>query len=95
MVSDSCDAIFSNEHLDGWEDDKILTEYLQKINVSKELYMQFVLKQKDYDKWTDDYFAKYLYIFVNSTDVINKKKQKNIFKNIRRRTKKVVQLCIL
>lgn len=60
MVSDSCDAIFSNEHLDGWEDDKILTEYLQKINVSKELYMQFVLKQKDYDKWTDDYFAKYL-----------------------------------
>ncbi len=80
MVSDSCDAIFSNEHLDGWEDDKILTEYLQKINVSKELYMQFVLKQKDYDKWTDDYFAKYLYIFVNSTDVINKKKQKTFLK---------------
>ena len=80
MVSDSCDAIFSNEHLDGWEDDEILTEYLQKINVSKELYMQFVLKQKDYDKWADDYFAKYLYIFVNSAEVINKKKQKTFLK---------------
>lgn len=81
MVIDSVEAILSKADIEGWEDEMILRSYLKKIGVKKEVYNEFLSKNKDYDYWEDDnYFSQHYNDFINSPDYVKKCKQKSFQK---------------
>lgn len=77
LVVDSIDAIFQSQDLSDWEDNKILFEYLEKIEVTFEVYSNFVEMKLDIDEWRDDmYFSHYYDSYITSQEYTKKIGQK-------------------
>ncbi len=81
LITDSVTAIFRAEKLEDWEDNEILREYLDKIDVTENDYIDFISRCKDISEWeTHDYFSMYANAFLISTEYANKIKQKTFSK---------------
>ena len=80
-VADSVDAIMERRDLAGFEDAAIYCAYLAKIRTEAVDYRSFLAEEKSYDEWAEHpYFALYLKDFLDSTEVREKRKQKNFAK---------------
>lgn len=81
LVSDSVAAIWKNEDLSGWEDNEILSSYLEKIGVTYDDYSNMVSGLLDYIEWEKhSYFKQYYDAFVSSTEYAKKTAQKTFKK---------------
>lgn len=81
MVIDSVEAILSKADIYGWEDESILRGYLKKIGVTKDTYNEFLSKKEDYTFWkNNNYFNQHYKNYVNSKEIVKKKKQKTFLK---------------
>lgn len=77
MVEDNVQAVFSNEKVDDWKDNEVLDEYLNHIDIDKDVYVDFITEKSNYDDFeADEYFKMYVDTFRQSTE----------FKNILSRT---------
>lgn len=69
LLSDSITAVFSQEDLDDWEDKVIFTSYLNTIEASKEDFIDFIKRTKDYTYWEGKpYFNEYYQFFKKEVD---------------------------
>lgn len=81
LVIDSIQAIFENRDLSNWEDQDVITSYLDKINVELDAYKEFITSTKNYEEWEEsNYFSQYVLAFKTSTEYKNKIKQKTFQK---------------
>lgn len=72
MVEDNVQAVFNNEKVDDWKDNEILNEYLDHIDVDKDMYIDFIAEKSNYDYFEDDeYFKMYVDTFRKSTEFKN------------------------
>lgn len=72
MMMDSVNAIFNNQSSSDWIDNEILSDYIEHINVEKEIYADFINEKKEYEEYSiDDYFKVYSDSFVSSADYRN------------------------
>lgn len=81
MIMDSVLAIFNNQVSNDWEDNEILTDYLEHIGVDKDNYIAFINENADIDDYqSDDYFKAYYEDFSKSKKVINTTNSKSFSK---------------
>lgn len=81
MMMDSVLAIFNNQVSNDWEDNEILTDYLEHIGVDKDYYIAFINEATDIDDYqSDDYFKAYYEDFSKSKKVINTTNSKSFSK---------------
>lgn len=81
MMMDSVLAIFNNQVSNDWEDNEILTDYLEHIGVDKDDYIAFINETVDRDDYqSDDYFKAYYEDFSISKKVINTTNSKSFSK---------------
>lgn len=81
MMMDSVLAIFNNQVSNDWEDNEILTDYLEHIGVDKDYYIDFINEATDIDDYqSDDYFKAYYEDFSKSKKVINTTNSKSFSK---------------
>lgn len=81
MMMDSVLAIFNNQVSNEWEDNEILTDYLEHIGVDKDYYIAFINEATDIDDYqSDDYFKAYYEDFSKSKKVINTTNSKSFSK---------------
>lgn len=81
MMMDSVLAIFNNQVSNDWEDNEILTDYLEHIDVDKDNYIAFINENADIDDYqSDDYFKAYYEDFSKSKKVINTTNSKSFSK---------------
>lgn len=72
VVKDSVTAIYNNENLSGWEDNEILSSYLEEISVPLTEYQKFVTKSEYLEYWKESrYFELYVEKFLTSTETVN------------------------
>ena len=81
MIMDSVLTIFNNQVSNDWEDNEILTDYLEHIGVDKDNYIAFINENADIDDYqSDDYFKAYYEDFSKSKKVINTTNSKSFSK---------------
>lgn len=81
MVADSVLAITENCSLEGWEDEDILNEYLEKIGVDITTYKRYINRELNYLEWKEvPYFSQYVIAFKASSECIAKERQKMFLK---------------
>ena len=81
LIHDSVDAIWDQRRLDDWEDEDIITGYLNKIGIKRSDYLSFIEGHLHYDCWADHkYFSMYYDAFLHSTEYVNKVSQKSFQK---------------
>lgn len=81
LVIDSISSVFAMNDLSDWEDNEILSLYLERISVDAETYASFVKREKQCEDWkTDEYFKMYYEAFISSAEYSSKVKQKSFAK---------------
>lgn len=80
LIEDAIDAIFGQSNLDGWEDKIIIKQYLKKINVTQEIYDDFINEKTDINDISGKYFLKYKEAFLTLSSIVAKQKQKTFRK---------------
>lgn len=81
MMMDSVLAIFNNQVSNDWDDNEVLTDYLEHIGVDKDNYTAFINETTDIDDYrSDDYFKAYYEDFNISKKVINTTTSKSFSK---------------
>ena len=82
IVKDIVDAILSGNLADDWEDVEVFHKYIEKINVTEELYKSFAAETATNEDFKgNEYFAQYVAWFENLTEVQTKRKS-NKFKKM-------------
>ncbi|MHA0315042.1 N-6 DNA methylase [Mesomycoplasma ovipneumoniae] len=81
LIEDNVNSIFNNEISNDWQDNEILSDYLDHIGVDSDRYIQF-LNEINYENFlNDEYFKMYIDEFIKSTDFKNMDSKKT-FKNL-------------
>lgn len=75
IVKDIVTAILSGEFSNEWEDGEVFNKYIEKINVSEDLYKSFAAETATREQLSaNEYFAQYIAWFDNLTEIVNKRK---------------------
>ncbi|WP_341433307.1 N-6 DNA methylase [Mesomycoplasma ovipneumoniae] len=81
LIEDNVNSIFNNEISSDWQDNEILSDYLDHIGVGSDRYIKF-LNEINYENFlNDEYFKMYVDEFIKSTDFKNMDSKKT-FKNL-------------
>ena len=76
LVLDSVQAILENRDLQGWEDQEILSAYLEKNRIEQTIWKKFFSLSENFDSWDDvPYFSSYVKAFRSSSEYVKKSKQ--------------------
>lgn len=71
LIEDNVNSIFNNEISNDWQDNEILSDYLDHIGVDRDRYIEF-LNEINYENFlSDEYFKMYVDEFIKSTDFKN------------------------
>ena len=77
LCTDTVQAVLTAQSLEDWEDKDILTAYLEKIQVDRQIYGEFVTRQRNFNAWADvPYIDAYTKAFLSSAEYSTKVKQK-------------------
>ncbi|MFU0909562.1 N-6 DNA methylase [Mesomycoplasma ovipneumoniae] len=71
LIEDNVNSIFNNEISNDWQDNEILSDYLDHIGVDSDRYIQFLNEINYEDFLNDKYFKMYVDEFIKSTDFKN------------------------
>lgn len=73
LLKDSVTQIFNDNLRADWQDKQIFDAWLKKINLSEEIYKNFIHRRLNYNAWKNSvYFDSYVAAFENSTEYKNK-----------------------